>query len=209
MTVDGQVSVVQTGAANVASVCAALRRIGAQPRLTRSAEELRTATPAILPGVGAFGPAMRRLADNGLDDALRERVRAGYSTCAICLGMQLFCDESEESPGVSGLGAITGHVARFPDAVRVPQLGWNLIETDAGCRLLRGGYAYFANSYRLEASPPGWAGARATHGAPFVAALERDGILACQFHPELSGRWGLDLLRRWLTGEERKDGGGC
>ncbi|MCP4589916.1 MAG: imidazole glycerol phosphate synthase subunit HisH, partial [bacterium] len=123
MTVDGPVSVVQTGAANVASVCAALRRIGVQPRLTSSAAELRTPTPVILPGVGAFGPAMRRLADHGLDEVLRERVRAGYSTCAICLGMQLLCEASEESPEVSGLGVIAGRVERFPDSVRVPQLG--------------------------------------------------------------------------------------
>ncbi len=83
--------------------------------------------------------------------------------------------------------------------VRVPQLGWNHVAPQAGCSLLREGYAYFANSFRLAAPPAGFAAAISHHGGPFVAAFERGPVLACQFHPELSGAWGIDLLRRWVA----------
>jgi imidazoleglycerol phosphate synthase glutamine amidotransferase subunit HisH len=92
---------------------------------------------------------------------------------------------------------LPGRVGRFADGVRVPQFGWNRVVPEPGCRLVEPGYAYFANSYRvLEA--PGCAVATAEHGGRFIAALERAGVLACQFHPELSGAYGHDLIARWL-----------
>ena len=90
--------------------------------------------------------------------------------------------------------------ATFPDGGRAPQFGWNKVTAQAGCRLLQDGYAYFANSYRVRAVPDGWHAATADHGGPFVAAMERGAVLACQFHPELSGRYGIELLRRWIGG---------
>jgi imidazole glycerol-phosphate synthase subunit HisH len=89
-------------------------------------------------------------------------------------------------------------VTRFPDSVCAPQLGWNRVVPDPPDTLLEPGYAYFANSYRLLEVPAGWSAAWSEHGGRFVAALQRGGVLACQFHAELSGKWGLDLLRRWL-----------
>ena len=153
----------------------------------------------VLPGVGSFGATMAGLREAGLDDALAARVRAGRATLAMCVGLQVLFEASDESPDVSGLGAIPGRVGRFPDAVRVPQFGWNRIAPAPGCRLVAPGYAYFANSYRvLEA--PGCAVATAEHGGRFLAALERDRVLACQFHPELSGAYGHELIARWLEG---------
>lgn len=101
------------------------------------------------------------------------------------------------------MGVIEAKVTRFGDGVRVPQLGWNIVEPDAGSRFLRPGWAYFANSYRLETSPSGWMAASTDHGGRFVSAMERGEVLACQFHPELSGGWGLGLLERWLSGGGR------
>ena len=152
----------------------------------------------MLPGVGAFGAAMQRLVAAGLVDVLAERVRAGRPLLAICLGLQLLCESSAESPGVRGLGVVPGRVTRFDTGLRVPQLGWNFIKPEPACSLLTSGHAYFANSYRLTDTPAGWSAASAEYGGPFVAAFERGSVLACQFHPELSGRWGLQLLRRWL-----------
>lgn len=188
-----------TGTANLASIVAGLERAGATPRLIHSADEIGRAARVVLPGVGAFAAAMGQLEGDGAAAALVERVRAGHPTLAVCLGLQLLCEESEENPGVAGLGVVPARVSRFPATVRVPQLGWNLVEPEAGCRLLRPGHAYFANSYRLAATPPGWRAARADHGGRFVAALERGAVLACQFHPELSGSWGQELLKRWLA----------
>jgi imidazole glycerol phosphate synthase glutamine amidotransferase subunit len=115
----------------------------------------------------------------------------------VCLGMQLLCEASDETPGARGLAVVPATVQRF-SGVRVPQLGWNRIEAKEGARLLRDGYAYFANSYRLDAMPSGWSGAEASYGGTFVAAIERGALLGCQFHPELSGAWGAELLARWL-----------
>ncbi len=199
------VVVVATGTANLASVLAGLKRSGARPRLARSPAEVLTAPAAVLPGVGALGTAMGKLVRDEMVPALQERIAAGLPTLAVCLGLQLLAEGSEESPGVPGLGVFPGMVTRYPDSVRVPQMGWNKIQADPGCQLLQAGYAYFANSFRLEAAPPGWMAAWCDYAGPFVAALERGPVLACQFHPELSGDFGQALLTRWV--ERARQGG--
>jgi imidazole glycerol phosphate synthase glutamine amidotransferase subunit len=145
---------------------------------------------------------MDRLAELGLVEVLRARIAAGRATLAICLGLQVLASASTESPGTEGLGLVPDTVTRFPDGVVVPQLGWNRVTAGPGCRLLADGAAYFANSYKLDAVPAGWAGATSHHGGPFVAALERGAVLACQFHPELSGDWGHGLVARWIAAAE-------
>jgi imidazole glycerol-phosphate synthase subunit HisH len=152
----------------------------------------------MLPGVGAFGAAMTRLVERRLDAALRERAAADRPTICICVGHQLLFEVGDESPGARGLGIVRGHVGRFPDGVRVPQFGWNELHAGEESRLLEGGWAYFANSYRAAAAPPGWAVASADHGGRFVAAMERGNVVGCQFHPELSGAYGAALLARFL-----------
>jgi imidazole glycerol phosphate synthase glutamine amidotransferase subunit len=192
-----EVVVVPTGTANLASVRAALTRLGATPRLAGEAGMIAAATHVVLPGVGSFGAAMAGLREAGPDAALAARVKAGGATLAMCVGLQVLFEASDESPHAAGLAVIPGHIGRFPDSVRVPQFGWNRIAPAPGCRFVEPGYAYFANSYRvLEA--PGCAVATAEHGGPFVAALERGRVLACQFHPELSGAYGHELIARWL-----------
>jgi imidazole glycerol phosphate synthase glutamine amidotransferase subunit len=195
------VLIVRTGAANLASVVAAFERLGRSVEITDNAFAVSRARRVVLPGVGAFAPVARRLAESRLGEAIRSRVENDHPILAVCLGLQLLAAGSEEGEGASGLGVLPVTASRFPDAVVVPQLGWNSVETDGDCRLLRDGAAYFANSYRLEDRPPGWNAAWSEHGGRFVAALERGEVLGCQFHPELSGSWGEALLRRWL-GEE-------
>ena len=193
-----QVLIINTGTANVASVAAAFTRLGVQPRVQVDSLSVRENSLVVLPGVGSFGAAMQRLRELDLCDVLLDRVRLGRPLLAICLGMQLLCESSEESPGEIGLSAIPGCLRRFEPPARVPQMGWNQIAPTAGAAMLRPATMYFANSYRLEEIPQGWAGATAHHGQTFVAAIERGPILACQFHPELSADHGQDLLRRWL-----------
>jgi imidazole glycerol phosphate synthase glutamine amidotransferase subunit len=191
--------IVPTGTANLASVLAAFRRLGVDLAPARAAEDVDTADRVVLPGVGTFGSAADRLEATGLTDALRRRVAAGMPTLAVCVGMQFLASSSEESPGAAGLGAVEGPISRFDEGLIVPQLAWSQVTPDPASRLVEPGWAYFANSYRLTEAPDGWASSTATYGKPFVAALERDGVLACQFHPELSGPWGSDLLQRWLV----------
>jgi glutamine amidotransferase len=190
--------VVPTGTANLASVLAAFRRLGAEPTVTGDAAMVEDADRVVVPGVGSFGAAMSELDRLHVRDTLRRRLEAGRPTLAICVGMQLLATTSEESDGIAGLGHVTSGVTRFPGTVLVPQLGWSRVTADPGCRFLGDGWAYFANSYRIEAVPEGWSAASADHGGRFVAALERGDVLACQFHPELSGAWGGKVLETWL-----------
>lgn len=189
------VAVIRTGSANLASVVAALERIGAAPRLVDRPDDLATAERLVLPGVGSFAAAMATLERTGLVGPLGEHARSGRPLLAICLGFQLLAEASDEGGDVPGLGVLPGRVRRFPATVRVPQYGWNRVEWTAG--VLPAGHAYFANSYRLVEPPAGWQVATAVHGSPFVAAVARPRQLACQFHPELSGAWGEALLRNW------------
>jgi imidazole glycerol-phosphate synthase subunit HisH len=192
-----EVVVVPTGTANLASVRAALDRLGARARLADDPAMIEDAAHVVLPGVGSFGAAIAGLREARLDRVIAARVRAARPTLAMCVGLQVLFEASDESPHATGLAALAGRVGRFPDSVRVPQFGWNRVAPGPGCRFVEPGYAYFANSYRVL-DAPGCAIATAAHGGPFVAALERGGVLACQFHPELSGAYGHALIGRWL-----------
>lgn len=197
-----EVVVLKTGTANIASVLAGLRRAGAQPRVSSEPADASGARAAVLPGVGTVAAAMERLHAAGLVEPVRARIAGGRPTLCVCLGLQLLAAGSDENPDVPALGLVGARVTRFTGGVRVPQLGWNSVSASSGCRLLEDGYAYFANSYKLDAPPEGWHAALSDHGGPFVAAMERGPVLACQFHPELSGAWGLALIRRWLEAAE-------
>jgi imidazole glycerol phosphate synthase glutamine amidotransferase subunit len=199
--VTSDVLIVRTGAANLASVVAAFERLGRSVTITDNAFAVSQARNVVLPGVGAFAPVARRLTGNRLGEAIRARVESDLPTLAVCLGLQLLAAGSEEGEGAIGLNILPVTASRFSDDVVVPQLGWNSVATDPGCRMLTDGAAYFANSFKIDERPPGWKAAWSDHGGPFVAALERGEVLGCQFHPELSGSWGQALLRRWL-GEE-------
>ena len=194
------VVIVDSGVANLASILAGFTRLSAATVVTSDPDVVRRAGRLVLPGVGAFGSGIATLRSRGLDEAAREVAIRGTPVLAVCLGMQMLCEASEESPGVTGLGLIPATCRRLPDDVRVPHLGWNQVTAESGARLVSSGNAAFANSYALLEAAAGWTAAWTTHGRPFVAALERDGILACQFHPELSGEYGAALLERWLTG---------
>jgi imidazole glycerol-phosphate synthase subunit HisF len=145
--------------------------------------------PLIVPGVGAFGAAMAALRERGWDGQLRERVLAGKPTLAICLGMQILLEGSEEAPGVSGLGVASGQVVRFAGQGKVPQMGWN------------GGW-YYANSYRVAGCTDEWDCEMGEYGEPFVAHMRKGRVWACQFHPELSGEAGAEFVRVWLAGKQ-------
>jgi imidazole glycerol-phosphate synthase subunit HisH len=202
--VNAAIQIVATGVANTASVAAAFARLGCTANTCTDAATLSQAAFVVLPGVGAFGAAMAELTRLSLVQALQQRFAAGRPTLAICLGMQLLATASDESPGIAGLAVLPGTVRRLPATVPVPQLGWNRVRADADPDadtdpLLGDGTVYFANSYCLTEPPPGWRCAFAEHGGRFVAALARGGVLACQFHPELSGAEGASWLQRWLN----------
>jgi imidazole glycerol phosphate synthase glutamine amidotransferase subunit len=194
------VVIVDSGVANLASIAGAFRRLGVDIEVTADPTVARRAARIVLPGVGAFGAGMAALRGTGLDAVIRDIASRGTPILGICLGMQMLCEASEESPEVAGLGMIAGTCRRLPPTVRIPHLGWNNVSPEPGARFVTDGVAAFANSYALRESPRAWTPAWATHGVRFVAALEREATLVCQFHPELSGAYGAALLEGWLTG---------
>ncbi len=196
------VYIVRTGLANLASVQAGLKRIGANSYITENPADVEKASHVVLPGVGAFGAGMKQLNACGLTPVLRERIYAGRPTMCVCLGHQLLCEASEETPGVEGLGVVKATAKKLSGNVRVPQLGWNEVTPKSDGGMLEKGYAYFANSFCVPEAPEGWTPAYTEHGLKFVAAMENGALLGCQFHPELSGPYGLSLMKRWLDKED-------
>lgn len=192
------ITLVPTGLANLASVRAAFQRLGLMTALASTPEQIEDASRVVMPGVGAYGPAMSELMRRGWADALRARIASDRPTLAICLGHQLLGQRSDEAPGVKGLSSIAASASAFESGVLSPQMGWNQVVPEPDCAVLTEGYAYFANSYRFKEIPAGWLGAQSVYGGEFVAALERGNVLSCQFHPELSGAYGSALLSRWL-----------
>ena len=196
------IAVIDYGAGNLRSVNTALAHIGAQAYTAAQADELLRADAAILPGVGAFGDAMAQLSARGLDEAVRAFAASGRPLLGICLGLQLFFERSEESPGVPGLGLLPGVVRRIPDgALKVPQIGWNCLHIEKRDGLLRGirdgEYVYFVHSYYLEAANRADVSATTDYGVRVDAAVERDNLYAAQFHPEKSGEAGLLMLQNF------------
>ncbi len=193
-----KVVLITTGSANIASVIAAFKRCGRECILSENREEIAEAQFVVLPGVGSFKSAMKSLVENNIVEPLCQRIKDGKPTLAICLGMQLLAESSEESPGIKGLGIIEKRIVRLGRQLTVPQIGWNSLEPETENSLVKSGFAYFANSFVLPDINSDWKATYATYGNRFVAAIEKKGLLACQFHPELSGQWGHELLLSWL-----------
>jgi len=199
------VAVIDYDAGNIKSVAKAVKSLGREAAVTRDRDEILSADSIILPGVGAFGDAMEKLTGYGLDGVIKEAAARRIPLLGICLGLQLFYEGSEESPGAEGLGLFKGVCRRFPKdgGLKVPQIGWNRLLTAPGTRLFEGlpadPYVYFVHSYYASTEESEGGAAFSEYGVRFTAALERDKVFACQFHPEKSGRTGLRILENFLN----------
>ena len=194
------IQIINTGVANIRSLQAAFDRLGCQWNLTENANEIEDASHVVLPGVGAFAAAAQSLDRLNLRESITRRINQPDSpTLCICLGMQLLCESSEEAESVRGLGILPHSIKRFCNEVKVPQLGWNEVRPTVSGPY-ETGEAYFANSFRLEDAPDNWGTAETEYGGKFISSVWRGRTLACQFHPELSGRWGQQVLTNWIEG---------
>ncbi len=196
------------GAGNVASIRNAIRTVGFDIIDVTSPKELSFAKALVFPGVGAFGSAMAFLTSRGYVEPLKQYIASGRPFFGICIGMQTLFEASEESPGVAGLGIIPGIVGRFPSSAdySVPHIGWNGVRLHASipalARVSEASKLYFVHSYRAQVSPANatWVAATTDYGdGPFISAVQRGAVFACQFHPEKSGPEGLEVLRAGLA----------
>lgn len=197
-------AIIDYDAGNLKSVEKAFQALGDKPVITRDAEVLLGADRVVLPGVGAFGDAMKRLDQYGLVEVIPQIVEAGIPFLGICLGMQLMFEGSEESPGVEGLGLFPGNILRIPGkpGLKIPHMGWNSLETKPGSRLFAGiapnSYVYFVHSYYLKAKDPELVAAATEYGVCIHAAVEQGNVFGCQFHPEKSSGVGLRILKNFI-----------
>lgn len=205
------IAIVDYDAGNIMSVQKACAFLGYDYALTRDRRQILDADHVILPGVGAFADAMKRLREYGLDDTLKEVASRGIPLLGICLGLQLLFERSDESleigekKDVPGLSILQGQILRIDDqggTLKVPHMGWNNLSYANKGRLFDGipedVYVYFVHSYYLKAQDPSIVTATAEYGVKIDASVEKGNVFACQFHPEKSGRWGLKILENFL-----------
>ncbi|MFQ5999088.1 MAG: imidazole glycerol phosphate synthase subunit HisH [Candidatus Bathyarchaeia archaeon] len=198
-------TIIDYGVGNLMSVSKALKSVGALPTITKDLREALEAEAIVLPGVGAYQPAMKKLRSHIA--SLKQASRNGTSLFGICLGMELFFSESTEGGLVDGLGFIPGRVIRLPSSVKIPHMGWNTVSINREHPLISGirsgDYFYFVHSYYASPDTSDAVLASARYGDSFPAIVGKNTILGTQFHPEKSGRVGLRVLKN-LVGLVRR-----
>ena len=196
------IAIIDYSAGNLYSVQKAIEAIGAQAIITSSAADIQRAEKVIFPGVGSFGRAREEIDRLGLVEPIRQSIASGKPFLGICLGLQLLFESSQESPGTSGLGLLAGSVVRFPDTIKVPHLGWNILEQQQQNPLWSGlpndAYFYFAHSYYISPSDMAIVIGTSDYGFSYPVAIKKDQLYGLQFHPEKSQKWGLTVLKNFI-----------
>lgn len=198
------ISIIDYDAGNIKSVEKALVHLGEEAVITRDREVILASDKVILPGVGAFGDAMGKLKEYGLTNVIYDVVDKKIPFLGICLGLQLMFESSDESKGVAGLGLLKGKILRIPEkeGLKIPHMGWNNIKVREDSRLFQGlpenPYVYFVHSYYLKAEDESVVAAMTDYSVNIHAAVEKDNLFACQFHPEKSSDTGLKILKNFI-----------
>ena len=201
------ISIIDYGMGNLRSVSKAFENQGFSVKVTSNIEDINNASGLVLPGVGAFGDCMKNLREANLVDPIIGFIESGRPFLGICLGLQALFESSEESPEVEGLGLFEGSVVRFPDFkkenLKVPHMGWNQLSYDYESKILKDipkdRWFYFVHSYFVKPEQNGLNEVVSDYGIEFTAAVEKENIFACQFHPEKSGEFGLKILSNFAS----------
>ena len=201
------IAIIDYGAGNLQSVKKAFDFIGAESVITDNPEIINACDRILLPGVGSFGDAMDSMHKSGLVETVKQNALSGKPFLGICLGLQLLFEESEESPGVKGLGIFKGKIKKFsPDmGLKIPHIGWNSLEIKQKNTLFKNvpenSYVYFVHSYYLHAEDEEDVATVTNYGIDFHSAVGKNNIFATQFHPEKSGDVGLQILKNFASME--------
>lgn len=204
------IAIIDYGVGNLFSLTASFAAIGASVTVTGDPEIIKKADKLILPGVGAFEDAAKKLRDSGLAEIIREEAAQGKPIMGICLGMQLLFERSFEYGEHEGLGLVPGEVRPISDVIgegfKIPHIGWNPLILNGENPLFKyvkdGDCVYFVHSY-YAANCDDYVIARAEYGADLTAAVARGNVMGCQFHPEKSGKVGLSILRAFCELEDK------
>ena len=203
------IAIIDYGVGNLFSLCSSFRKIGGAAVVTSDPEVIRSAEKLILPGVGAFGDAIAKLRETGLDKLIKEQAQKGKPIMGICLGMQMLFEKSYEYGEHEGLGLLKGSVipmeGRIPAQLKIPHIGWNALHFTRESRLFRyireNDCVYFVHSFYADGCGESLI-ATAEYGPELTAAVEQGNVMGCQFHPEKSGEVGLNILRAFCEMEE-------
>lgn len=195
------VGIIDYGMGNLYSVRNAFLSIGAKAEIVSEPEKLKRYSHVVLPGVGAFGDAMKILDKSAMAQAIKEYVQQGKMFMGICLGLQLLFETSQESPRSKGLGIIKGSVVRFRGAVKIPHIGWNQLDFKkriALCKgIANGAFVYFCHSYYVKPNDRTVCVATSNYSGEFSAIVAQKNIYGIQFHPEKSQAIGLAILKNF------------
>ncbi|WP_071191242.1 imidazole glycerol phosphate synthase subunit HisH [Trichormus sp. NMC-1] len=200
------IAVVDYDMGNLHSVCKGLEKAGATPKVTYSAKELEQADAIVLPGVGAFDPAVQHLRARGLEQPIKDVIASGKPFLGICLGLQILFEYSDEGTQ-PGLGIVRGKVRRFRSepSIAIPHMGWNQLQLTQPKSILwehlpSEPWVYFVHSYYVDPIDPQILAATVTHGSQTVtAAIAHENLMAVQFHPEKSSNIGLQVLSNFVA----------
>jgi len=195
------ITIVDYGSGNLRSVQKAFEKLGTPAAITSDPAAVAAAERLVLPGVGAFGDAMRELTARGLVEPIVAHLRADRPFLGICMGLQLLFETGLEGGRHAGLGVLPGEVVRFdlPAGLKVPHMGWNAVTWQGDWRPgADGEHFYFVHAYHARPTDTSVIAATADYGGPFCAAVRRGRLFATQFHPEKSQAAGLRLLSGWL-----------
>ena len=196
------IAIINYGVGNLFSLCCSVERVGAEAVVTSDPAVISLAEKIILPGVGAFEDAAKKLKETGLGEVLKEEAKKGKPIMGICLGMQLLFERSYEYGCHEGLGILKGDVLPLrgyvDDGLKIPHIGWNALHIHKENPLLKycknGESMYFVHSYHVRDCEDSVI-ATAEYGKDVTAAVAKDNVMGCQFHPEKSGEAGLNILR--------------
>lgn len=195
------IAILDYGMGNLRSVARAIEHVGGTPDVTDDAETALGADGLVVPGVGHFGACVRNLRERGLDRVVTGFASGGRPLFAVCVGLQILLEGSEEDPADPGLGLLEGRSRRLPTDVKVPHMGWNSVRWTEPHPFVRGVPTgtrfYFVHSYAPDITPGTTVGAT-EHGRPFAAAVASGNVFATQFHPEKSGDPGLRLYEAFV-----------
>ncbi|MBU3185788.1 imidazole glycerol phosphate synthase subunit HisH [Clostridium estertheticum] len=195
------IAIVDYGVGNLNSVQNALKSLNILSIISSNAEEISKCRSIIVPGVGAFPDAMKNMKETGIDEVIKQAAKEGKPILGICLGMQLFFEESCEIEKCPGLGLLKGNIIKLEGSIKIPHMGWNSLSFENNSPLLRGieenQYVYFVHSYYAVNCEEGIINAYSMYEKKIPAIVSKGNIFGMQFHPEKSGDFGMKLLKNF------------